>query len=597
VKYSIVIPTHRRAGLLTATLDSLSEQTIADFEVVVVSDGADQDTIELSRTYSAAFDLSWILLPDTRGAATARNTGVSKARGKIILFLDDDTLPARDWVEQHATHHDGGQGANIVVTGKITESYERVPASKTEAFLRARRDAILTRMGAADASESDYGLYAVCGVNCSISRRAFSSCGGFDEALREVNEDLELGARLDKAGARFIHEPRAVVYHRSTKQLEKYFAQSSRCAGEADAYRVYAKGQRCAQTRSITLLHHGKPTRRLKHVLAWNHPEKVLAFAKICRMGTELTYSEFFFKRWMNSVSAARYWEGVQSQAVSAEELARRIGRPLPVLAFHSISSADNADDIRCVEPRRFRQFMRWLNRRKFASVTPAQLRNAPASARDVWLTFDDGYEDFYINVFPDIGTWRIKPTVFLVAGRLGETNNWDRAQGPHPRKLLSKTQICEMQRHGVEFGSHSLTHAWLPGLSDAELRREVTDSKSRLEDLLGAPVTSFAYPSGGIDARVRSAVAAAGYEVAVTAKPGLSFWQDPLSLDRIELRKRDRVLDFAHKVRRGRSWVRETHYRLFQFGYGATRRLPGALALGIRKSAQRLKISNPGAY
>ena len=122
-----------------------------------------------------------------------------------------------------------------------------------------------------------------------------------------------------------------------------------------------------------------------------------------------------------------------------------------------------------------------------------------------------------------------------------------------------------EMQRHGVTFASHSLTHADLTSLPNSELRREVRDSKAKLEDLLGVTVEWFAYPYGAADRRVRAAVAEAGYKAAVTTNAGFNQWQDPLALNRLEVDERDWLIDFALKVATGRSYRRGILNRLFR--------------------------------
>src|SRR5262249_35103811 len=132
-------------------------------------------------------------------------------------------------------------------------------------------------------------------------------------------------------------------------------------------------------------------------------------------------------------------------------------------------------------------------------------------------LTFDDGYRDFYSEVFPLVSSMALKPLVFVVVNHIGGTNVWDRDYGVREQQLLDLVQIREMDKYGVQFGSHSLSHPSLTQLSDSELRREVFDSRSRLEDMLGHDVSCFAYPYGDLDARVRVAVADAGYRFAFT--------------------------------------------------------------------------------
>lgn len=116
----------------------------------------------------------------------------------------------------------------------------------------------------------------------------------------------------------------------------------------------------------------------------------------------------------------------------------------------------------------------------------------------------------------------------------------------------MNADQIRELQRHGVQFGSHSLTHLSLPELNTADLRREVEDSKHRLEDLLGEAVNTFAYPFGEANRRVRAAVIEAGYRVAFTAANGLNLWQDPFAMMRIDINERIAPSTYRWRLRSG---------------------------------------------
>ncbi len=202
---------------------------------------------------------------------------------------------------------------------------------------------------------------------------------------------------------------------------------------------------------------------------------------------------------------------------------------------------------------------MRWLKTPGYESASAAEWLRGDFRRKRVLLTFDDGYDDLYTELLPATIEYGLKPLVFLVADRTGETNVWDHERGLRRRSLLTLQQIREMQRHGVEFGSHTLTHPWLPDLSDDALRREVGDSKRRLEDMLGTEVTAFAYPFGGIDLRVRTAVEEAGYRLGFTLRSDLNWWNDPLCLNRADARECDTFLDFALQLRTGhtvRRWV-----------------------------------------
>lgn len=284
--------------------------------------------------------------------------------------------------------------------------------------------------------------------------------------------------------------------------------------------------------------------------------------------------------------------EGIRQSGSTVGQLGRLGGLPLRVLAFHSISVPQSLVETQySLSPIRFGRFMDWLGVARFRCVRPLEWLSGNAPARSVCLTFDDGYEDFHFEVFPRLDRSHLRPTVFIVVDEIGRSNAWDEREGLRRRRLLSIEQIREMHRYGVQFGSHTLTHPWLPGLSASDLHREVKDAKSRLEDLLGSEVPCFAYPSGGVDARVRAAVAAAGYKAAMTVNPGLSFWQDPMLLNRIEISERDTLLDFVLKAERGRSVVRHLREDLLRSIHDGLELLPRPIAHVIRRSARMVGI------
>ncbi len=98
----------------------------------------------------------------------------------------------------------------------------------------------------------------------------------------------------------------------------------------------------------------------------------------------------------------------------------------------------------------------------------------------------------------------------------MGGDSSFDLEYGYQPAPMLGPREIREMAAAGIEFGSHSRRHPnSLTRLSDHALRDEVEGSRRMLESLLQHPVDSFSYPHSGLDARVETAVVAAGYRVA----------------------------------------------------------------------------------
>ena len=99
----------------------------------------------------------------------------------------------------------------------------------------------------------------------------------------------------------------------------------------------------------------------------------------------------------------------------------------------------------------------------------------------------------------------------------------------------ITWAEAREMQASGIEIGSHTLTHPILTGIGDERLRRELQESRSRLEEVLGRRIEQFCYPNGDHDERAQREVARAGYRIAVTCVSGLNKkGDDPLRLRRI---------------------------------------------------------------
>jgi peptidoglycan/xylan/chitin deacetylase (PgdA/CDA1 family) len=106
---------------------------------------------------------------------------------------------------------------------------------------------------------------------------------------------------------------------------------------------------------------------------------------------------------------------------------------------------------------------------------------------------------------------------------------------------MLRWNDLRALRASGHEIGSHSLSHPLLPQCSDAELERELVDSKLEIERAIGGAVTSFCYPNGDFDSRVLEAVEKAGYARAVTTRHGWNARAAP----RFALRRCD--LSYIH--------------------------------------------------
>lgn len=196
----------------------------------------------------------------------------------------------------------------------------------------------------------------------------------------------------------------------------------------------------------------------------------------------------------------------------------------VPILLYHYVEYIkDPGDTIRKsldILPTTFEAEITTLKDAGYSFVTMADLANTlddrvTLPSKIVVLTFDDGYRDFYTDVFPILKRYQVKATVYIVPNFLNKPNNMD------------TWMIKEIAKSGlVEIGAHTMNHAYLAGLPLKRVEYEVMQSKKYLEKLLGFRVVSFAYPYGAFDNTTIDVVEKAGFKSAVTTISGI-FAQD----------------------------------------------------------------------
>jgi peptidoglycan/xylan/chitin deacetylase (PgdA/CDA1 family) len=192
---------------------------------------------------------------------------------------------------------------------------------------------------------------------------------------------------------------------------------------------------------------------------------------------------------------------------------------------YHSVTPYEVDRYLITVSPQRFDQQLRWLRRRGLKGVCMRELLAARRTGRGgglVGLTFDDGYADFASYAVPIMERHGFSATVFPIAARLGDDNEWD-PEGPR-KPLMTAEQVRQMADAGMEVGSHGMHHVSLTSVTDADLVAEVRDSRAVLQDISGQEVAGFCYPYGHIDGRVIAAVRSAGYGY------GCAIWRSALT-------------------------------------------------------------------
>jgi GT2 family glycosyltransferase len=210
---SVIIPTYNRSNVLSKTLQAYSAQD--DYgrilEVLVVDDGSTDQTRpaieELSRT--SRINIRY-LYQTNMGLAAARNHGIREAQGELMLFGDDDIIPARDMVNEHLKWHREHPDPQVGVLGHVGWAPEvRATPFMVWAGLYGPQFQFGYFTPGAEL-EFIYGYFCNTSVKSSFLRQQ----GIFDENLRGYGwEDIEFSYRLYKAGWRLRYNPDAIGYH------------------------------------------------------------------------------------------------------------------------------------------------------------------------------------------------------------------------------------------------------------------------------------------------------------------------------------------------------------------------------------------------
>jgi GT2 family glycosyltransferase len=235
MKLSVVIPTYNRARLLRRLLLQLGAQTLPDaqFEVVVVDDGsrvaASEGVGDLRPPYALR-----LIRQENGGAAAARHAGILAARGELVVAVDDDMQIGCDFLEQHLRAHlDGGP---CVVLGRIRAD----PAVSAMPLFERWHARLLDRKAEHIRSGKlvPKGNLLFTG-NASFRRDDYLAVGGFDVSLGQ-SEDVDLGLRLEKAGATFRFCEAAWTMHGSDHTSIDSWRDRARRYGQCDR-RIAAK--------------------------------------------------------------------------------------------------------------------------------------------------------------------------------------------------------------------------------------------------------------------------------------------------------------------------------------------------------------------
>jgi cellulose synthase/poly-beta-1,6-N-acetylglucosamine synthase-like glycosyltransferase len=218
MKFSIIVPTFNRPDEVTELLDSLTQQTFSDFEVIIADGSPGSRVKEIADLYILRLPLLY-LYEKGSGISESRNWGVQKASGEYVVFLDSDCIapPAylgtidRFLAEKPAEVFGGPDAMHE----SFTPIQKAISYAMTSPFTT----------GGIRGRKKHMGKYQPRSFNMGVLREAFLKVGGFSGL--KVSEDIDLSIRLDKAGYRTVLIPEAFVYHKRRSTFYKFYKQTN----------------------------------------------------------------------------------------------------------------------------------------------------------------------------------------------------------------------------------------------------------------------------------------------------------------------------------------------------------------------------------
>jgi GT2 family glycosyltransferase len=213
-RVSIVVINYNSGNHLANAVQGLAEQTIKEFEVVVVDNcSSDGSLVQAKHVACGDERFSFLKLENNIGFAGANNLAAGKARGAWLAFLNPDAVPSNDWLEQllQATE----RYSDVVMFGS-TQLDAADPERLDGAGDHYLASGLPWRGGYGWRRENlppEGEVFAACGAACLIRADAFRAINGFDERFFCYLEDIDLAFRLRLLGHHCAQIPTAVVQH------------------------------------------------------------------------------------------------------------------------------------------------------------------------------------------------------------------------------------------------------------------------------------------------------------------------------------------------------------------------------------------------
>ncbi len=220
--FSVIVPSYNRLEEIKALLKSIQNQSLDKdfFEILVVDDGSTDQTKDWMPEFNKNTQLNTrFIKQDHKGPGAARNLGMAKARGHILVFIDSDCIAPPDWLFNIKTAFD--KDPSIDAFGGRDDAHTSFPP-----LLKAinyTMTSFLFTGGMRGGKKKRLAKFYPRSFNMGLRRDLANEIGGFG-GLRH-GQDIEFSNRIIKSGAHVAYIPDAVVFHKRRTSFKKFFKQ------------------------------------------------------------------------------------------------------------------------------------------------------------------------------------------------------------------------------------------------------------------------------------------------------------------------------------------------------------------------------------
>ena len=216
MKYSFIIPVYNRPDEVDELLDSLTRQTLQDFEVIIVEDGSSVPCKDITDKYTSLLNIHYFNKPNS-GPGQTRNYGVDRANGEYMLILDSDCILPETYLEEVEKELEHQEADAFGGPDRAHESFTDVQKAINYAMTS------FFTTGGIRGGKKKMDKFYPRSFNMGVRRDVYQALGGFSKM--RFGEDIDFSIRIFKGGYRCRLFPEAWVWHKRRTDLKKFFKQ------------------------------------------------------------------------------------------------------------------------------------------------------------------------------------------------------------------------------------------------------------------------------------------------------------------------------------------------------------------------------------